>query len=84
MPFDTENCVKWDSNYIKGYTSEKRDTNVSQLKGMVADQCQDVARFAANDTLKHYDRGVRWDKEEFDIKANNGDLHIYQYGYIVI
>lgn len=23
MPFDTENCVEWDSNYIKGYTSEK-------------------------------------------------------------
>ena len=35
MPFDTENCVKWDSNYIKGYTSEKRDTNVDELKELV-------------------------------------------------
>ena len=29
MPFDTENCVKWNANYIKGYTSEKRDVNNS-------------------------------------------------------
>ena len=28
MPFDTENCVKWDSNYLKGFSSEKRDVNI--------------------------------------------------------
>jgi len=85
MPFDTENCVKWDSNYIKGYTSEKRDTNVSQLKEMVADQCQDVARYAANDTLKHYDRGVRWDKEDFQIKGQqwkSAYLPVWLYSYL--
>ena len=31
MPFDIENCVKWDANYIKGYSSEKRDTNIDIL-----------------------------------------------------
>ena len=85
MPFDTENCVKWDSNYIKGYTSEKRDTNVSQLKEMVKDQCQDVARFAANDTLKNYDRGVRWDKEEFSVKGQqwkSAYLPVWLYSYL--
>lgn len=47
MPFDTENCVKWDANYIKGYTSEKRDTNVEDLKELVEVQSKDIARYAA-------------------------------------
>ena len=69
MPFDTENCVKWDANYIKGYTSEKRDTNVEELKGLVQEQSKDVARFAANKTLGFYDRGVRWDTENLEVKG---------------
>lgn len=84
MPFDTENCVKWDANYIKGYTSEKRDTNVTQLKGLVAAQTKDIARFAANDTLKHYDRGVRWDSEDLNIKGQtwkSAYLPVWLYSY---
>ena len=84
MPFDTENCVKWDANYIKGYTSEKRDTNVEQLKGLVAEQSKDIARFAANDTLEFYDRGVRWDKEELQVKGQqwkSAYLPVWLYSY---
>ena len=60
MPFDTENCVKWNSNYLKGYTSERRDTNVEQLRPIVNAQAKDIAKFAANNTIKEYDRGVCW------------------------
>ena len=84
MPFDTENCVKWDANYIRGYTSEKRDTNVTQLKGRVAAQTKDIARFAANDTLEFYDRGVRWDSEDLNIKGQtwkSAYLPIWLYSY---
>ncbi len=84
MPFDTENCVKWDSNYIKGYTSEKRDTNVTQLKGLVEEQSKDIARFAANKSLEFYDRGVRWDKEELNIKGQqwkSAYLPVWLYSY---
>ena len=84
MPFDTENCVKWDSNYIKGYTSEKRDTNVEDLKTLVKEQTKDVARFAANKTLEFYDRGVRWDKEELEIKGQqwkSAYLPVWLYSY---
>ena len=84
MPFDTENCVKWDSNYLVGYTSEKRDTNINQLKGLVKAQTQDIARFAANDTLEKYDRGVRWDKETLDIKGQkwkSAYLPVWLYSY---
>lgn len=84
MPFDTENCVKWDANYIKGYTSEKRDTNVEELKGLVQEQSKDVARFAANKTLKFYDRGVRWDSENLEVKGQqwkSAYLPVWLYSY---
>lgn len=51
MPFDIENCVKWNANYLKGYTSERRDTNIEQIRPLVNTQAKDVARFAANKTL---------------------------------
>ena len=85
MPFDTENCVKWDSNYIKGYTSEKRDVNVEELKPLVTEQCKDIARHQANSTLKHYDRGVRWDREDLDVKGQqwkSAYLPVWLYSYL--
>lgn len=87
MPFDTENCVKFDSNYLKGYTSEKRDTNVDQLRQMVAIQTKDVARFAANDTLKQYNRGVAWSSEQLDIKGQqwkSAYLPVWLYSYMQV
>ena len=84
MPFDTENCVKWDANYIKGYTSEKRDTNVEDLKELVEVQSKDIARYAANDTLTKYDRGVRWDSENLEIKGQqwkSAYLPVWLYSY---
>jgi len=84
MPFDTENSVKWNANYLKGYTSEKRDTNVEQLKGLVSRQAKDIARYKANDTLKHYDRGVRWSKEDLHVKGEQWKaayLPVWLYSY---
>lgn len=84
MPFDTENCVKWDANYIKGFTSEKRDTNVDQLQDLVGEQTKDIARFAANDTLGKYDRGVRWDVENLEVKGKqwrSAYLPVWLYSY---
>ena len=85
MPFDTENCVKFDANYIRGYNSEKRDTNVSDLKDMVGVQCKDIAKFSVNDTLKTYDRGVRWDNQEVQVKGEQWQsayLPVWLYSYM--
>lgn len=84
MPFDTENAVKWNSNYLRGFSSEKRDTNVDQLKPLVHTQSQDVARFAANKTLSNYDRGVNWHSENFSIKGEqwkSAYLPVWLYSY---
>lgn len=65
MPFDVENAVRYDSNYLSGYTSERRDTNLDQLSPIANTQAQDIARHQANQTIRFYDRGVRWDQERF-------------------
>ena len=84
MPFDTENAVKYNANYLRGYTSEKRDVNVDALKNIVDVQAKDVARFAANDSLKNYDRGVAWAQEDFSIKGQQWKaayLPVWLYSY---
>jgi len=84
MPFDIENCVKWNANYIKGYSSGKRDTNIEQLRELVNVQSKDITRFAANDTIKHYDRGVMWSSEQLDIKGQQWKaayLPVWLYSY---
>jgi hypothetical protein len=84
MPFDVENCVKYNANYLKGYTSERRDTNIEQLKPIVDVESKDIARFAANNTLSSYDRGVAWSSEQLNTKGSQWQsayLPVWLYSY---
>lgn len=84
MPFDTENCVIWNANYLKGFSSEKRDTNIEQLNNIVNTQAKDISRIAINETLKKYDRGVCWKKENIYVKGERWKtayLPVWLYSY---
>jgi predicted RNA-binding Zn-ribbon protein involved in translation (DUF1610 family) len=84
MPFDTENSVRWNANYLKGYTSERRDTNIEQLRGLVTTQAKDIARHKANEFLREYDRGVHWASEQLDVKGQQWKtayLPVWLYSY---
>lgn len=84
MPFDIENAVKYNSNYLKGYNSEKRDVNVEILKPLVEVQSKDIARFSANESLKEYDRGVNWNEQDLQIKGEQWKtayLPVWLYSY---
>lgn len=84
MPFDVENCVKYNANYLKGYTSERRNTNIDELRGLVDIQSKDIVRFSANETLKEYDRGVAWSSEQLDVKGQQWQaayLPVWLYSY---
>ena len=85
MPFDTENCVKWNPNFLKGYTSEKRDVNVDQLRPLVEAQAGDVARFAAtHETMEYYNRGANFREDNLSIKGTqwrSAYLPIWLYSY---
>lgn len=84
MPFDVENSVQYDSNYLAGFTSERRDTNVQELAPLVHKQAQDIARYKANATIKHYDRGVRWEHEHMEVVGQrwvSAYLPVWLYSY---
>jgi len=84
MPFDTENCVKYKGNYLEGFTSEKRDINISNIEDRVNMQLHDVARHAINKDLTFYNRGVKWDSQDLDIKGKqwvSAYLPVWLYSY---
>ena len=84
MPFDVENCVKYDANYLRGYNSERRDTNIEDLRPIVYAQSKDVARFAANETLEFYDRGVAWSTDNLYVHGQQWQaayLPVWLYSY---
>ncbi len=87
MPFDIENCIKFNANYLKGYTSEKRDTNIEQLKPLIERQSKDIARFSINNTLDRYDRGVAWKQEEMNFigqQWKSAYLPVWLYSYLQV
>ena len=84
MPFDTENCVHWNSNYIKGFSSEKRDLNTEHLSETVHTQTKDIIKFGLNKSVTYYDRGVRWDEQNVEVKGERWSaayLPVWLYSY---
>jgi len=84
MPFDVENSVRYDSNYLSGFTSERRDSNLDQLAPIAHTQAEDIARHKVNSTLAFYDRGVRWSSEKVDVQGQrwvSAYLPVWLYSY---
>ncbi|MGB3392093.1 MAG: TFIIB-type zinc ribbon-containing protein [Stenotrophomonas sp.] len=67
LPFDTKNAVKWNASYLLGYTSEKRDRDVEQLRPRLEDQLLSIARAQVEGSVRRYGRGVRWEQERLDV-----------------
>lgn len=85
MPFDTDKCVAWDPRFLRGYASEKRDTDVKELKEQVALQVGDVARYRVKESMTFYDRGTKWMNEKQEIKGTlwkAAYLPVWLYSYM--
>jgi hypothetical protein len=67
LPFDTKNAVRWNASYLVGFTSEKRDLNVSALQPVLEDQLLSIGRSEVRGSLQRFDRGVRWEQEQVDV-----------------
>ncbi len=67
LPFDTKNAVKWNSSYLVGFTSEKRDRDVGDLQPVLEDQLLSIGRSQVHSSLSKFDRGVRWEQEQVDV-----------------
>ena len=85
MPFDTDKCVGWNPSYLRGFTSEKRDTNIDTLRPVMATQVGDVARFKVKETMTFYDRGAKWTQQDITIKGTkwkSAYLPVWLYSYL--
>ena len=67
LPFDTENAVKWNANYLTGFTSEKRDQGVAHTTPEMENQLLAIARAQVAASVAAYDRGVRWERERLQV-----------------
>ncbi len=70
LPFDTENAVQWNANYLNGFTSEKRDQDVDHTMPELEDQLLSIARSQVLGSLNSYDRGVRWERERLEVHGS--------------
>ena len=67
LPFDTKNAVQWNSSYLVGFTSEKRDVNVGAVNPVLEGQLLSIGRSEVQGSLAKFDRGVRWEQEKVDV-----------------
>lgn len=67
LPFDTKNAVQWNANYLVGYTSERRDQDVAAMMPELEHQLLSIARSEVQDSVRRYDRGVRWEAEHLEV-----------------
>jgi len=84
LPFDTKNAVKWNASYLAGFTSEKRDQDVSHLQPRLEDQLLSIARAQVQASVGRYDRGVRWEQERLNVHGTRWVsmyLPIWLYSY---
>ncbi len=70
LPFDTKNAAKWNASYLVGFSSEKRDQDVEQLRPHFEDELLSIARCQVERSMKRYDRGVRWEQERLDVHGS--------------
>jgi len=84
LPFDTKNCITFESKYLVGYHSENRNLNIKDMKNKLNEEVKDIARNNIKNTLKKYDRGVNWTTEEVQTKGTQSItayLPIWLYSY---
>lgn len=84
QPFDVKAAVAYNAHYLRGFTSEKRDLDVDALVSRAAGAALSIARAQAEQMITSYDRGVRWEKEHFDVQGSRWVsvyLPVWLYGY---
>ncbi len=83
-PFDIENACTWDANYLRGCTSLNRNIDFNYLQSIIDDKAKLETKFAANETLEEYDRGIAWSTQDINIYRANWEiiyLPIWLYSY---
>ncbi len=84
LPYDTENAVAWNANYLRGFASERRSVDTNSLKEVVALQAGDMARRKIKADSPQYDRGIHWEHEHLKVNGSKWKaayLPVWLYSY---
>ncbi len=84
LPFHVKGARRYNPNYLRGFTSERRDINVDQMGFVVRDRLLSIARARADEMTTRYNRRVRWDGEEVDLHGSRWAtvyLPVWLYSY---
>ncbi len=84
MPFDVENSIDWSPNYMGACSADNRNIDYEELKNTVLLKAKNETKFAANETLQEYGRGVAWTKEDISINQTKWKityLPVWLYSY---
>ena len=84
LPYDTENAVAWNANYLRGFASERRSVDTDSLKEVVALQAGDMARRKIKADAPQYDRGIHWEHEHLKVNGSKWKaayLPVWLYSY---
>lgn len=84
LPFDVKEMVRFNANYLTGYTSERRDMNIDAAEKYAANHFATIARGMVGPSVMKYNRGVRWESEHVWIHGSRWVsvlLPVWLYGY---
>ena len=93
-PFDMTKAMEWNPYYMRGFSSQRRDTNVDELSEKVNVKIKDIARHQLKPSIQPYIEGklqpislvegVRWDAENLTISGRQWKaayLPVWLYSY---
>ena len=70
LPFNVKDALRYSPNYLRGFTSERRDVNITEMDHIVRDHLLSITRAKGENMVERYDRGVRWDTEHVDLQGS--------------
>ena len=70
-PFDIENSVKFNPNFLNGYNSENRELNINELNNQIPNISQEISQTVLDKYFDIYDRECSWNDPKIDILSSS-------------
>ena len=83
-PFDTENSVEFNVNYLNGFSSENRELDIVEIKSKIQGIVEDISASEAKKMDGDFNRGILWSVPESDVLGTqwtSAFLPLWLYSY---
>ena len=83
-PFDTENSVEFNANFLNGFSSENRELDIVEIKSKIQGIVEDISASEAKKMDGQFNRGVLWSLPESSIVGTqwtSAFLPLWLYSY---